>query len=200
MSLGYFLADYIVLVHTRELGGTYPILFHHTMAVTAYLVGLHYNKLGWYSAFRLLSEFSTPFVNFRWQLYALGLKNTKRYKVNGILMTASFFLCRIVSFPFYWYFVAQNINKEPFQEVPHLLRIFWLVVPGLLDCLNCFWFFKMMKGLIKALKSPDVSDDGSENEKKRKRDIVKDYMKKRYVNFKSVILRRKPQIFRKRSD
>ena len=40
MSLGYFLADYIVLVHTRELGGTYPILFHHTMAVTAYLVGL----------------------------------------------------------------------------------------------------------------------------------------------------------------
>ena len=37
-------------------------------------------------------------------------------------------------------------------RVPHLLRIFWLVVPGLLDCLNCFWFFKMMKGLIKALK------------------------------------------------
>lgn len=40
MSLGYFLADYIVLVHTRALGGTYPILLHHTMAVSAYLIGL----------------------------------------------------------------------------------------------------------------------------------------------------------------
>ena len=40
MSLGYFLADFIVLVHTKELGGTYPILFHHTMAVSSYLIGL----------------------------------------------------------------------------------------------------------------------------------------------------------------
>lgn len=65
MSLGYFLADYIVLIHTRELGGTVPILAHHTTATMAYLVSLWYNKMGWYSCFRLLSEFSTPFVNLR---------------------------------------------------------------------------------------------------------------------------------------
>lgn len=202
MSLGYFIADYFVLVHTRELGGTIPILFHHTMAVTAYLVGLYYDKLGWYSAFRLMSELSTPFVNFRWQLYAIGMKNTKRYKVNGILMTASFFLCRIVSFPFYWYFVAQNIAKQPFQEIEILLKIFWLLVPAMLDCLNLFWFYKMMKGLIKALKSPDMPDDQSERtQRQRKRDLVKDYVKKRYINFKAIILRRKPQMLQKpRSD
>jgi len=47
MSLGYFIADYFVLVHTRELGGTIPILFHHTMAVTAYLVGLVSSYYSW---------------------------------------------------------------------------------------------------------------------------------------------------------
>jgi len=202
MSLGYFLADLIVLVHTRELGGTYPILIHHVMAVSAYIIGLYYNQLGWYSAFRLMSEFSTPFVNFRWQLYAIGMKNTKRYKVNGILMTASFFLSRILSFPFYWYFVAQNIGTEPFQNIANILRIFWLLVPAMLDVLNSYWFYKMMKGLIKALKSPDMPDDQAENsQRQRKRDFVKDYVKKRYINFKAIILRRKPQILPKpRSD
>ena len=74
MSLGYFLADYIVLVHTRELGGTGPVLFHHTSATAAFLVSLWYNKMGWYSCFRLLSEFSTPFVNFRFSKMPLNMK------------------------------------------------------------------------------------------------------------------------------
>ena len=130
MSLGYFLADYIVLVHTRELGGTGPVLFHHTSATAAFLVSLWYNKMGWYSCFRLLSEFSTPFVNFRyqkrhltiekwffrWILVSIGLKNTRRYKINGILMTASFFLCRICTCPIYWYFVWKVWNTEAFSR------------------------------------------------------------------------------------
>ena len=79
MSLGYFLSDFAVLVHTRELGGTNQLLFHHSSAVCAYLFGMvrtcdiiyllkqfqHYNMLGWYSCFRLMAEFSTPFVNIR---------------------------------------------------------------------------------------------------------------------------------------
>ena len=40
MSLGYFLQDFAVLVHTRELGGTYQLLFHHSSAVFAYLLGM----------------------------------------------------------------------------------------------------------------------------------------------------------------
>lgn len=190
MSLGYFFADYIVLIHTRELGGTGPIIFHHSAAISAYLVSMHYNKLGWYSAFRLMSELSTPFVNFRWQLYALGLKNTKRYKINGLLMTGSFFLCRIASFPFYWYYVYQSLGTEAFSDIPPVLTFFWLLVPAMLDVLNCFWFYKMMKGLIKALQKPDAPEDG-EIQRKRKRDMVKQYVQNKYINFKSVIMRRK---------
>ena len=40
MSLGYFLSDFAVLVHTRELGGTNQLLFHHSSAVCAYLFGM----------------------------------------------------------------------------------------------------------------------------------------------------------------
>ena len=52
---------------------------------------------------------------FRWMLYAIGLKNTRRYKINGALMTLSFFLCRIFAMPFYWYFVLKNYNEPQFK-------------------------------------------------------------------------------------
>ncbi|CAG5106536.1 Oidioi.mRNA.OKI2018_I69.chr1.g2887.t2.cds [Oikopleura dioica] len=194
MSLGYFLADYIVLIHTRELGGTVPILAHHTTATIAYLVSLWYNKMGWYSCFRLLSEFSTPFVNLRWILVSIGLKNTRRYKINGVLMTASFFLCRICTFPIYWYYVARVWNTESFNNIPNVLFFFWIVGPLALDILNTFWFYKMFRGMLKALQKSDLTDEQASKtheERRRKRDQVKDFMKNRYASLKSIVLRRK---------
>lgn len=194
MSLGYFLADYIVLVHTRELGGTGPVIFHHTSATAAFLVSLWYNKMGWYSCFRLLSEFSTPFVNFRWILVSIGLKNTRRYKINGILMTASFFLCRICTCPIYWYYVWKVWNTEAFSSIPNVLYFFWVFGPLALDLLNIFWFNKMFKGMLRALKKSDLTDEQASKiteERRRKRDQVKDFMKNRYANLKSIVLRRK---------
>jgi len=198
MSLGYFLQDFAVLVHTRELGGTYQLLFHHSSAVFAYLLGMHYNVLGWYSAYRLMAEFSTPFVNIRWMLYAIGLKNTRRYKINGALMTLSFFLCRIFAMPFYWYFVLKNYNEPQFKIVPKTMMIFWLIIPALLDCLNLFWFRKMVLGVLKALNTKDVDENAEP--KPRKRDQIKTAIKNQYVNFKSIIMRRKPEILRRRPD
>jgi len=41
-------------------------------------------------------EMSTPFVNFRLMLYELDYKTGTLYLVNGLLMTFSFFICRVV--------------------------------------------------------------------------------------------------------
>jgi len=203
MSLGYFLSDFAVLVHTRELGGTNQLLFHHSSAVCAYLFGMHYNMLGWYSCFRLMAEFSTPFVNIRWILYAIGLKNTRRYKINGLLMTISFFICRIFSMPFYWYFVLTNYAQPQFKAVPLSLCIFWLLLPACLDFLNLFWFRKMLMGALKAMAAPDADDSSSAKSsetKIKKREKVKQYVQEKYVNFKSIIMRRKPAILRRRAE
>ena len=61
MSLGYFLQDFAVLVHTRELGGTYQLLFHHSSAVFAYLLGM-VSSLFFIFKGRILSEFLKKFL------------------------------------------------------------------------------------------------------------------------------------------
>jgi len=126
------------------------------------------------------------------------MKNTRRYKINGLLMTISFFICRIFAMPFYWYYVAKNYSRPEFQVVPKQMVVFWLLLPAMLDCLNLFWFNKMVQGIMKALKTPDVDD--KEVPKPKFKERVKQNIKTRYANFKSIIMRRKPEILRRRSE
>ena len=84
-------------------------------------------------------------------------------------------------------------------SVPKSLCIFWLLLPACLDCLNLFWFRKMLLGALKAFASPDA-DGTPKPETIKKRDQVKQYVKEKYVNFKSIIMRRKPAILRRRAD
>ena len=81
--------------------------------------------------------------------------------------------------------------------------VFWLIVPAMLDCLNLFWFRKMIIGALKAMKKPDTEEDSdikSKVDEVRKRDKVKQFVKTKYINFKSIIMRRKPEVIGKRSD
>ena len=51
---------------------------------------------------------------------------------------------------------------------------------------------------MKALKTPDVDD--KEVPKPKFKERVKQNIKTRYANFKSIIMRRKPEILRRRSE
>lgn len=50
-------------------------------------------------------ELSTPFVSIRSILSTIGLKDSTAYVVNGLLMLATFFVCRVLMWPYvyYWY-------------------------------------------------------------------------------------------------
>ena len=91
-------------------------------------------------------------------------------------------------------------------SVPLPLCIFWILLPACLDCLNLFWFRKMVMGALKAMAASDsgnrVGKDGSieSSTKIKKREKVKQYVQEKYVNFKSIIMRRKPAILRRRQD
>lgn len=56
-------------------------------------------------SFVYLMELSTPFVSIRSVLSLLGMKNSTAYVLNGLAMLISFFICRIVMWPylFWWY-------------------------------------------------------------------------------------------------
>ena len=57
----------------------------------------------------------------------------------------------------------------------------------------------MLLGALKAFASPDA-DETPKPEKIKKREQVKQYVKEKYVNFKAIIMRRKPAILRRRAD
>ncbi|XP_041652703.1 TLC domain-containing protein 3A-like [Cheilinus undulatus] len=55
-----------------------------------------------------ITEFSTPFVSIGKILIQLGLDKTRLHKINGIIVLLSFFLCRVLIFPFmYWMYGRQ---------------------------------------------------------------------------------------------
>ncbi|XP_071327681.1 TLC domain-containing protein 3A-like [Trachinotus anak] len=69
------------------------------------------------------TEFSTPFVSIGKILIQLGLDNTRLHRINGIIVLLSFFICRILIFPFmYWMYGRQfgiPLHRVPFHLPLH---------------------------------------------------------------------------------
>ena len=60
----------------------------------------------------------------------------------------------------------------------------------------------MLMGALKAMAAPDADDSTAKSSetKIKKREKVKQYVQEKYVNFKSIIMRRKPAILRRRAE
>lgn len=59
-----------------------------------------------------LMEASTPFVSVRGILSKVGLKQSNLYIINGLVMLATFFLCRVAMFPYVIYLYAESVNLD----------------------------------------------------------------------------------------
>ncbi|KAJ7990283.1 hypothetical protein DPEC_G00298710 [Dallia pectoralis] len=69
-----------------------------------------------------MAEFSTPFVSLGQVLIQFGLEDSWLHTVNGVMALLSFFICRILVFPYmYWVYSQQYLI--PFHEVPFHLYL-----------------------------------------------------------------------------
>lgn len=76
-------------------------------------------------------ELSTPFVSIRGVLSRIGMKASKLYVVNGMLMLVTFFFCRIVMFPYVCYLHAQALNMKLFDvRTRKITTTFGLTIVG----------------------------------------------------------------------
>lgn len=60
-------------------------------------------------------EASTPFVSLRGVLSKMGLKDTRLYIINGLIMLVVFFLCRVIMFPYVIYLYARSVGLDYFS-------------------------------------------------------------------------------------
>lgn len=143
VTCGYFLWDVVIcLVHFEIFGVGF--LFHGFAALWVFGVLFWPYCAPWIPAF-LIFELSTPFVNINWFAQRLPAGTIPEWivVVNGLLLLAAFFLIRIV-----WGFYSVGLLAIDMFKVraltPWYLPISNLALNFFLDCLNLFWFSKML--------------------------------------------------------
>ncbi|RCK55959.1 Topoisomerase I damage affected protein 4 [Candida viswanathii] len=143
VTVGYFIWDIYVCARYFSLFGV-GFLFHALAALYAFFSGLFPYGQPWAGAF-LAFELSTPFVNLNWFASKLpaGTFSEKFLVINGLLLIAVFFFARIF-WGFYAVFQFAVDISYTFNEVNKLMPLSLLGLNFLLDCLNVFWFYKMV--------------------------------------------------------
>lgn len=161
--IGYMIYDcLLILVHYKYMGEIFYFC-HHGASVYAFWFVITYGVLPWFSNFRLLAEFSTPFVNQRWFLDVSGYpKKSKLFLINGIAMAAIFFLVRIFVMPQYWWKVYSIYGTEPALRLGRI----WHVLTSscvILDAINLYWMYRIYLGAKKVFKGSQDKSKSVDN-------------------------------------
>lgn len=102
-------------------------------------------------------ELSGPFTNMRVVLSRLGLKMSRWYTVNGILMIITFALCRVVIFPYMYMVYGAQYGLDIFQvakKIPLHCNLGSLLV--LLPQIH--WLRLMMLGAVKVSQGTPLTE------------------------------------------
>ncbi|KAL4622173.1 hypothetical protein ACB092_06G278700 [Castanea dentata] len=149
VSVGYFLADLGMILWFYPALGGFEYVIHHLLSIAAVAYAMFTGEGQLYTYMVLISETTTPGVNLRWYLDAIGKKRSRAYVINGVVMFFAWLVARIILFMylFYHFYLHYDQVKQ--------LRSFGLflvsVVPLVLTVMNMMWFVKIVKGLKKTI-------------------------------------------------
>ncbi|XP_051983952.1 transmembrane protein 56-B-like [Xyrauchen texanus] len=168
ITTGYLISDLLLMFTSWESIGEKYFVIHHFAALYAYYYVLTQGILPYFANFRLLSEFSTPFVNQRWFFQMLGYhKLSKPCLVNGVAMTSMFFLVRIAVIPAYYSHMYTILGTEDFSKLPLGARSAWVISSVSLDVMNFMWMRRIIRGCLKVLRSAWLRKAGIEMENRK---------------------------------
>ncbi|XP_065364627.1 uncharacterized protein LOC135957759 [Calliphora vicina] len=138
---------------------THPVMMiHHIFVGTVGFLVVTYIRGGGHCiySYMFMMEFSTPFVSLRSILSTLGMKESQPYIVNGLVMLGSFFVCRVLMWPYVMWRYSIEINATIWQAISGLpigciIGILILFLPQI------YWFFLLIKGAIKVFFPPSTT-------------------------------------------
>ncbi|XP_068808518.1 TLC domain-containing protein 4 isoform X2 [Struthio camelus] len=152
ITTGYLISDLLLIIYYWKAIGDKFFVIHHLAALYAYYFVLSKGLLAYFGNFRLLAEFSTPFVNQRWFFEVLGYpKSSKANIINGVLMTVVFFVVRIAVIPMYYSHVISAFGTEAFERLGFAAQSAWIISSIVLDVMNMMWMVKITKGCYKVI-------------------------------------------------
>ncbi|KAE8661362.1 hypothetical protein F3Y22_tig00113726pilonHSYRG00387 [Hibiscus syriacus] len=136
-SVGYFLADLgMIIWFYPSLGGMeyaihepdfqfdpdgrQPKLFviqvlHHLLSLIAVAYSMLIGEGQLYTFMVLISETTTPGINLRWYLDTVGMKRTRAYLINGVVIFVAWLVARILLFMYLFYHVYMHYDEVNFS-------------------------------------------------------------------------------------
>uniref|UniRef100_A0A0D9V745 TLC domain-containing protein n=1 Tax=Leersia perrieri TaxID=77586 RepID=A0A0D9V745_9ORYZ len=149
VSIGYFLTDLVMILwYFPSLGGK-EYLLHHGLSMYAICLALLSGKAHLYILMVLFTEATTPFVNLRWYLEVAGQKTQKLYLYNGLALFVGWLAARVILF--IYFFTHMYFHFDQVKSIFTLGFVSLLTVPPALAVMNLFWFWKILKGMLKTL-------------------------------------------------
>ncbi|PPR93914.1 hypothetical protein GOBAR_AA26753 [Gossypium barbadense] len=135
-------------ITVKEQGGIEYVI-HHFLSLTAVAYSMMTGEGQLYTFMVLISETTTPGINLRWYLDTAGMKRSRAYLINGVVIFVTWLVARILLFMYLFYHVYLHFDQVKLVHSYGLLLIF--VVPFILSVMNLMWFGKIIKGLRKTL-------------------------------------------------
>ncbi|KAM6951351.1 ceramide synthase [Aplochiton taeniatus] len=141
------------------------VLHHVVMVAVCFPVSVFWRqgKGDYFQGVMFMAELSTPSVCLGKILIQYKQQHTLLHKVNGALMLITFFVCRVLLFP-YLYYAYGRYASIPFYMVP--LHVPWQVNLGaaLLAAPQLYWFSLICRGALRLFtrsRRPPVASPGT---------------------------------------
>lgn len=149
VSIGYFISDLAMILWVYPALGGKEYVLHHLLSMISLSLSLYSAQAHFYLYVVLFSEITTPFVNLRWYLNMAGMKNSKAYVFNGILLFFGWLFARVLLFVYFFFHIYQHYDQV--KEVFAAGFYFLFIAPPSLALMNLFWFYKIAKGMLRTL-------------------------------------------------
>lgn len=153
VSIGYFLSDLVMILWVYPALGGKEYVLHHLLSMTSLALSLYSGQGHIYIYLVLFSEITTPLVNVRWYLSKAGMKNSKSYTLNGILLFFGWLVARVLLFGYF--FIHMYLHYDQVKQIFAAGFYFLFIAPPTLALMNIFWFYKILTGLLRTLRKRD---------------------------------------------
>lgn len=162
ITLGFIIYDMAVILVVDVIMGVRRVVpdmvLHHVTIITLATLALNPGAIGtdfmlWFFCANLLNEFSTIFLHLCKFAKECGYENYTIFKVLGAGLVLTFFTCRcvVISSTAVVLGLTHNCGAKPALAGPADTLL------GVHLCLNFYWFFLIMKMILKAPKRESVA-------------------------------------------
>uniref|UniRef100_A0ACD5VHG8 Uncharacterized protein n=2 Tax=Avena sativa TaxID=4498 RepID=A0ACD5VHG8_AVESA len=149
VSVGYFITDFAMIFWVYPSLGGLEYVLHHILSLVSIVYATYSGEGQLYTYMVLISETTTPGINLRWYLDTAGMKKSKAYLVNGVLMVVVWLVARIILFIYLFYDMYLHYDQVMQMQTFSCILVFG--VPTVLLIMNTIWFTKILRGLKKTM-------------------------------------------------